>query len=70
MVHDLSEIFDDVEEEVYADSCCHYTEKGEEVLSTVVANVVASAVSEELRHGTTRHHARLADKVLTGRPVM
>ena len=42
-VHDLSELFDDLAAEAYADDCCHYTDAGQEALATAIGDIVAAA---------------------------
>ncbi len=43
-VYDLSELFDDLEEEAYVDNCCHYTDAGQEALAKAIAEVVSSTL--------------------------
>ena len=40
-VHDLTTIFDDLEEPAYADDCCHYTDLGQRVVLEMLADLAA-----------------------------
>ncbi|MCP4379959.1 MAG: hypothetical protein GY798_00780 [Hyphomicrobiales bacterium] len=44
-VYDLSDLFDELEAEAFRDSCCHYTDFGQEALAGAIAEIAASAVS-------------------------
>ena len=40
--HDLTEIFADVEAEVYLDNCCHVNELGNRILASKIGDIVSA----------------------------
>lgn len=38
---DLTELFKDVTETVYSDSCCHFNERGNELIEAAVVDAIA-----------------------------
>ena len=45
--HDLTGLFSQVEEPVYADTCCHYNDTGQKLLAAVVAKSILSEISTQ-----------------------
>ncbi len=43
--YDLSELFDDLGTQAYADNCCHYTDTGQAALAAAIADAVSSALA-------------------------
>lgn len=44
-IHDLTMVFTDEPDTVYADSCCHLNEKGNRIMSAEIARIIGQAVS-------------------------
>ena len=42
---DATPIFDDVDTVIYADSCCHYNDKGNQILAAMIVNKIESVLS-------------------------
>jgi hypothetical protein len=60
------DIFDDVVEPVYSDSCCHYNQTGNEMLAEVVAESIAALVDGRPDTGTGNHAGGNAGRAREG----
>ena len=45
--HDLTMIFADKFEPIYIDNCCHYYQKGNEILGTVIGQAIIQDINNE-----------------------
>ena len=44
--HDLTKIYDDIQETIYQDSCCHPTDRGYEMVAKYVAHRIGEAIEQ------------------------
>lgn len=44
--HDLTMLFADIDEPIYVDHCCHYNQRGYDLLATEVARIIAAALPQ------------------------
>ena len=45
--HDLTMTFSDTDEQIYIDDCCHYNEKGNEILGAVIGQTIVEGMATE-----------------------